>query len=87
MAEDHAIEQGTDDFFLIRIEPGDSFELQLQLVVGAALVFGEEQQICTDAQSHGHPADHFERRLRTAALVTPKLHHMHADPLGQRLLG
>src|ERR1039458_3184796 len=35
MAENHAVEQRADDFFLFRIEPGDGFELQLQLVVGA----------------------------------------------------
>ena len=87
MAEDHAVEQGTDDLFFFRIEPGDGFELQLQLVVGAALVFGEEQQICTYAQSHGHPADDIERGLRVAALVTAELHHVHADPVGQSLLG
>jgi len=56
-------------------------------VIWAALVFGEEQQICTDAQSHGHLADDFERWLRTAALATVELHHVHADPVGQSLPG
>ena len=37
--QDHAVERRSDDFFLFRIEPGDGFNLQANVVVWASFVF------------------------------------------------
>ena len=42
MFEDHAVEEGADDAFLIGVEEGDGLELKLEVVVGAALIFAEQ---------------------------------------------
>jgi len=39
--EDHAIEEGLDAAFFFGDEEGDGFELELEVVVGAALIVAE----------------------------------------------
>ena len=40
--EDHAIEQRADDAFLFGVEEGDGLELEIEVVVGAALIFAKQ---------------------------------------------
>ena len=58
MFEDHAVEQGADDAFLIGVEEGDGLELELEVLVGAALIFAEQLQIRTHLESDGEAVDH-----------------------------
>jgi hypothetical protein len=68
--ENHAFEQRAHDLLLFRRHAGDRIEVQTQIVVGAALVLVEQQRIATDPERDGEPAQHRQRGLRLAGLVT-----------------
>jgi hypothetical protein len=57
----------------VRGKPARRFDLQPQLLLGAALGLVEEQLIGTDAQGYCELSEDLEGRLRGAALVAPGL--------------
>ena len=63
MLEDHSFQQRFDDFLFIGGELRDSFKLQTEIAVWAALVRAEDQHICTHLQSDREPSKHIERGL------------------------
>lgn len=71
MLQDHALQQAADYALSLFIEAADGFELQPEVVIGAALVFAEKEHIRTDLQSGGEFANHVKSRLGSAGLLTP----------------
>ena len=73
MAQENAFNYRPDDLLFFRIEPGDSFELQAEFVIGAAFVFAEQQQIEGHAERNGELSNNIEGRLRTTGFVSFQL--------------
>jgi hypothetical protein len=66
-------------------EVSHGFELELELIVRAALVLIEHEGIGGDTEGRGELPDGFEGRLGGAGLGAVDLHHVEADLLGQGL--
>lgn len=87
MLEDQPFEHGLRGLAFLFVELLQRLELQAQGVVGAALVFVEQQLVSADGQRLGELADHFQRGLGIALLVTLHLGDVDAGQIGQGLLG
>ena len=84
--QNDAFNHRENDLLLLRVEPGNGFELEPQLIVGAAFVFLEKQQIRAHAERNCKLANDVQRGLRSAALVAPDLRDVNTDTLGKCLL-
>lgn len=83
MPKDHAIQEGADDGFFVVGEAGDGLELEAEVLVGAAGVLTEEEQIRADLESDGEAADDVEGRLGGARFVAAQLDDVHGDFFGE----
>ena len=48
MLQDHAFQQPTHDALFLFVKGGDGLELQAEIVIEAAFVLAEKENICTD---------------------------------------
>ncbi len=87
MLDDHAFEHGVDRLSIFARELSNGFELQLEFVIRPAFFGVENQRIAGDRECKRKFANDFERGLCCAALVTLNLGQVHADQIGQCVLG
>ena len=84
--EQQRVEHVFDHTLLVRIELGDSLELQAQRGVGVALCHVLQKHICGDSQRFRKVAQDIKRRVRRPGFVTPHLSDVHTHDVGERLL-
>jgi hypothetical protein len=85
--DDHAIEHRLDRLSIFGRKLSNGFELQFEFVIWAAFFGIEDQRIAGDRECKRKFANDFERGLCGAALVALNLGQMHADQIGQCVLG
>jgi hypothetical protein len=76
-----------DCLSILARELSNCFELQLEFVMSPAFFGIENQRIAGDGEYKRKFANDFERGLCCAALVTLNLGQVHADQIGQCVLG
>lgn len=87
MAQEHGFDEGADDGFLVGVEVLDGFEVEAQVVVGAAFVGVEDELIGADGERDCESADDVESGLGAPGLIAAELADVDAGALGERSLG
>lgn len=87
MGEQEALEDAFDGGLFVVGEPVECFELEAQVVLGAAFVGFEEQQVGADVESEGDAAQGVEAGLCLAGFVAAEQGDVDVDAVGECLLG
>lgn len=64
VGDEEAFEDAFDGVFFVVVEAGDGFELEAQVVVGAAFVVVKEKRVGADGEGFGESLEHVEGRGR-----------------------
>jgi DNA primase len=87
VGEEEAFEDAFDGGFFVVGEALGGFELEFEVVCGAAFVFVEEQLVGADGESESDPAEGVDVRLGFAGFVAAQEGDVDVGAVGARLLG
>lgn len=87
VAQEDGFDEGADGVFLVVVEAVEGFEVQGEVLVGAAVVLVEQERVCAGVQRECEVAQDVEGGLAGAGFVASDLGDVDAAAVGQGLLG